>query len=118
VKNFSSKYDCQHISVILSIAYVDLNMCCAAVTLKFEKYSIFLIAARIQVQIHIIQPQREGDGRQALVVPPLDPTPATSLSRTTSVQFLYFSLERKPAVCDRLYSRDGADRAGQFLNFS
>lgn len=29
--------------------------------------------------LHINQPQREGDGRQALVVPPLYPAPAASL---------------------------------------
>ena len=32
-------------------------------------------------ELHIVQPQREGDGRQALVVPPLYPAPAASLKR-------------------------------------
>jgi len=66
---------------------MDFNIFWPTATLQFEKYSIFLIAARIQVQIHIIQPQREGDGRQALVVPPLDPTPATSLAEALLILF-------------------------------
>ena len=46
-----------------------------------QKYSINPIAQRTTIQLHITQPQREGDGRQALVVPPLYPTPATSLTQ-------------------------------------
>ncbi len=45
-----------------------------------QKYSITLIAARCVRQLDIVQPQREGDGRQALVVPPLYPAPAASLN--------------------------------------
>src|SRR5437660_1398490 len=45
-----------------------------------EKYSITLMAQGNVAELHIVQPQREGDGRQALVVPPLYPAPATSLS--------------------------------------
>ena len=33
--------------------------------------------------LHIVQPQREGDGRQALVVPPLYPAPAASLKSSS-----------------------------------
>lgn len=44
-----------------------------------EKYSITLIVMPCVSRLHIDQPQREGDGRQALVVPPLYPAPATSL---------------------------------------
>lgn len=53
-----------------------------AVTLAVQnakKYSISLIAPSGVTHLHIIQPQREGDGRQALVVPPLYPAPAASL---------------------------------------
>ena len=71
---------------------MDFNIFCPTAALPFEKYSILLIAAHIQVQINIIQPQREGDGRQALVVPPLDPTPATSLS-----------LDFLPSITEKLY---------------
>jgi hypothetical protein len=44
-----------------------------------EKYSIIPMALHCFSRLHIVQPQREGDGRQALVVPPLYPAPATSL---------------------------------------
>jgi len=80
VKNSPEKYDIFNISFLVLIVCMDFNIFCPTAALPFEKYSILLIAAHIQVQINIIQPQREGDGRQALVVPPLDPTPATSLS--------------------------------------
>jgi hypothetical protein len=38
---------------------------------KSEKYSILPIDQPLLCHLHIIQPQREGDGRQASVVPPL-----------------------------------------------
>jgi len=44
-----------------------------------EKYSISLMAKSWRIHLHILQPQREGDGRQASVVPPLYPVPAASL---------------------------------------
>jgi hypothetical protein len=48
-----------------------------------KKYSIIPIALHSFRHLHIVQPQREGDGRQALVVPPLYPAPATSLNLRT-----------------------------------
>ena len=53
----------------------------AAVIILIQKYSISPMALHSLNPLHIGQPQREGDGRQALVVPPLYPAPATSLNR-------------------------------------
>src|SRR5579864_1036729 len=50
-----------------------------------KKYSIIPIALHSFGRLHIVQPQREGDGRQALVVPPLYPAPATSLNLDPSL---------------------------------
>lgn len=45
-----------------------------------KKYSILPISQGFVIRVHISQPQREGDGRQASVVPPLYPVPAASLN--------------------------------------
>jgi hypothetical protein len=55
-----------------------------------KKYSITLIASGSVTHLHILQPQREGDGRQALVVPPLYPAPAASLKPPAPLQIYPF----------------------------
>ncbi len=47
---------------------------------RTKKYSILPISQGFVIRLHISQPQREGDGRQASVVPPLYPVPAASLN--------------------------------------
>lgn len=52
----------------------------ATVDNSYQKYSISPMALHPFIPLDIGQPQREGDGRQALVVPPLYPAPAASLN--------------------------------------
>ena len=50
------------------------------------------------IPLDIGQPQREGDGRQALVVPPLYPAPATSL-KSRSPLIIFFLTKSALNVC-------------------